>query len=118
MTKPLFIQHRAPYKGYSALETLDALLVAAAFGQNPSVLFQGDGVWQLLKDQEPQMMGRNSIVAQLKALPLYEVEDIYIDEDSLISRGLTISQLALPVAVIKKRDMAAFIAQHAPLIRF
>ena len=101
MTKPLFIQHRAPYQAYSALETLDALLVAAAFGQNPSVLFQGDGVWQLLKAQEPQTMGRNSLVAQLEALPLYEV-----------------TQLALPISVVKKSDMAAFIAQHAPLIRF
>lgn len=118
MSKPLFIQHRAPYQGYGALETLDALLVVAAFGQNPSVLFQGDGVWQLLKAQEPQMMGRNSLVAQLEALPLYEVEDIYVDEDSLTARGLTITQLALPVSVIKKNDMAAFIAQHAPLIRF
>ena len=118
MTKPLFIQHCAPYQGYSALETLDALLVAAAFGQNPSVLFQGDGVWQLLKAQQPQMMGRNSLVAQLEAVPLYEVEDIFVDEDSLVSRGLNINQLALPVSVIKKSDMAAFIAQHAPLIRF
>ena len=32
---PLFIQHQAPYAGYNAQETLDALLVMAAFGQNP-----------------------------------------------------------------------------------
>ncbi len=84
MSKPLFIQHRAPYQGYSALETLDALLVAAAFGQNPSVLFQGDGVWQLLPSQEAQLMARASVVAQLEALPLYDVDDIYVDEESLI----------------------------------
>lgn len=118
MTKPLFIQHCAPYQGYGALETLDALLVVAAFGQNPSVLFQGDGVWQLLKAQESQMMGRNSLVAQLEVLPLYDVEDIYVDEDSLISRGLNIHQLALPAKLLKKIDMAVFFAQHAPLIRF
>lgn len=118
MSKPLFIQHRAPYQGYGALETLDALLVAAAFGQNPSVLFQGDGVWQLLPLQEAQLMGRASVVAQLEALPLYDVDDIYVDEASLIARGLDVAQLALPVTRVKQQEMAAFIAQHSPLIRF
>ena len=118
MSKPLFIQHRAPYQGYGALETLDALLVAAAFGQNPSVLFQGDGVWQLLQPQQPQLIGRTSVAAQLEALPLYDVNDVYVDEDSLTARGLNVTQLTLSVTLVKPRDMAAFIAQHSPIIRF
>ena len=118
MTKPLFIQHHAPYVGYGALETLDALLVAAAFGQNPSVLFQGEGVWQLITPQQSQAIGRTSIVAQLAALPLYDVEDIYVDEASFILRGIDSSQLALAVTVITAENMAEFINQHAPLIRF
>ncbi len=116
--KPLFIQHRAPYANYNAQETLDALLVVAAFGQNPSVLFQGDGVWQLIEPQQPQESGRSSLVAQLTALDLYDVEDIYVDKQSLITRGLSTSQLALSVQLIETNDMAAFIAQHQPLIRF
>ncbi len=118
MSKPLFIQHHAPYHGYGALETLDALLVVAAFGQNPSVLFQGEGVWQLITPQAPQTIGRASIVAQLAALPLYDVEDIYVDEASLTLRGLDSSNLALAVTVISAENMAEFIKQHAPLIRF
>ena len=43
MKKTLFIQHRAPYGSESPAEQLDALLVAAAFGQKVSVLFQDDG---------------------------------------------------------------------------
>lgn len=116
--KALFIQHRTPYDGYSAQETLDALLVVAAFGQNPSVLFQGDGVWQLVAAQQPQDMGRSSLVAQLTALDLYDVQDIYVDRQSLLSRGLSIEQLAITVQLIEAENMADFIAHHQPLIRF
>ena len=67
---------------------------------------------------QTQAIGRASIVAQLAALPLYDVEDIYVDEASLTSRGLESSQLALAATVIAAEDMAEFINQHAPLIRF
>jgi tRNA 2-thiouridine synthesizing protein C len=63
-------------------------------------------------------MARASVVAQLEALPLYDVDDIYVDEESLTARGLDVAQLALPVTRLKREEMAAFIAQHTPIIRF
>jgi len=114
----LFIQHHAPYDGYYAQEMLDMLLVVAAFGQTLSVLFQGDGVWQLVAKQQPQTLGRLSIVAQLQALPLYDVEAVYVDEQSLRERGLTAEQLLLPVQIIHNDHIASFINQHQQLIRF
>ena len=114
---PLFIQHQAPYAGYNAQETLDALLVMAAFGQNPSVLFQGDGVWQLVGTQDATALGRASILAQLHALSLYDVENVYVDFDSLLQRQLSLDDLAITAKVISHSDMATFINQHTFIIR-
>jgi len=114
---PLFIQHQAPYAGYNAQETLDALLVMAAFGQNPSVLFQGDGVWQLVGTQEATALGRASVLAQLHALSLYDVENVFVDFDSLIQRQLSLDDLAITAKAISHSEMAKFINQHTFIIR-
>lgn len=117
MTAPLFIQHRAPYAGYTAQDTLDALLVMAAFGQNPSVLFEGDGVWQLVGAQESAVFGRASLVAQYGALDLYEVENVYVDLNSLRQRHLTLKDLAIDAQGLEQTQLADFISQHRFIIR-
>ena len=117
MKNALFIQHHAPYQGYQAQETLDALLVMAAFGQNPSVLFQGDGVWQLVANQQPKHIGRASIVAQLQALSLYDVERVYVDTFSLQQRGLTLADITIDAQAITAQELAHFIHQHDMIIR-
>ena len=118
MTSPLFIQHRAPYDGHAALEMLDALLVSAAFGQNPAVLFQGDGIWQLLPAQSPLALGCKSLVAQMETLPLYDVETILVEQESLESRGLTADQLALHVTVLSQLEIRRLLETHYPILRF
>jgi tRNA 2-thiouridine synthesizing protein C len=114
---PLFIQHQAPYAGYNAQETLDALLVMAAFGQNPSVLFQGDAVWQLVGTQDAAVLGRASVLAQLNALSLYDVENVYVDFDSLLQRQLSLDDLAIKAQAISHAHMATFMRQYTFIIR-
>lgn len=116
MTKPLFIAHQLPSP--AANELLDALLVAAAFGLEPAVLFQGDGVWQLLRHQHGKAWSAKSLAAQWQALPLYDVNDIYVDAQSLQLRGLSPADLVLDVQLITTNDISALYARHQPLLRF
>jgi tRNA 2-thiouridine synthesizing protein C len=118
MKKTLFIQHRAPYGSESPAEQLDALLVAAAFGQKVSVLFQDDGVWQLLPEQDGKPLQRRTLGAQLQALPLYEVQDLYVDAASLRARGLEAGALALPVTALDAAGLTQLLAAHDIVLRF
>lgn len=118
MSHPLFIQHRAPFDGHGAAELLDALLVSAAFGQNPAVLFLGDGVWQLLGPQQPAALGCKSLAAQLEALPLYDVTGLLVEEESLRARGLEAAQLVLPVRTVPRAALRELLATHHPVVRF
>lgn len=113
----LFIHHRAPHSGPQNQESLDALLVMAAFGQNPGVLFQGDGVWQLIGEHQTTAFGHASLAAQLQSLPLYDVEYIYVEAESLQQRQLSVEQLALPAKILPRAELAAFIANHHHIIR-
>ncbi len=52
--KFLYVNRRAPHGSIYALESLETVLIGAAFDQDVSVLFVDDGVYQLKKDQQPE----------------------------------------------------------------
>ena len=54
----LVIIRHAPYSSNALREGLDVALVAAAFGQTVSLLFLGQGVLALLKEQAAGAPGR------------------------------------------------------------
>lgn len=118
MKRVLFIQHRAPYGSESPQEQVDAQLVAATFGLQVSVLFQDDGVWQLLSQQDGKPLGRRSLGAQLQALSLYDVRELYVDAGSLAARHLDPGQLALPARPLDAEGLRALIATHDLVLRF
>lgn len=118
MKRTLFIQHRAPYGSESPQEQVDAQLVAATFGLGVAVLFQDDGVWQLLSQQDGKALGRRSLGAQLQALELYDVRELFVDAASLAERGLDATRLALPAKVLDAAGVRTLIAEHDLVLRF
>lgn len=118
MKKILFIQHRPPYSDDSPGEMLDALLVAAAFGADISVLFQDAGVWQLFGQQDGKALARKTLLAQLHALEMYEVNKLYVDVRSLLEQGLPGDALGLPAEPLAAESIAALVAEHDLVVRF
>lgn len=68
---------------------MDALLATSAFGQPVSLLLMGDGVLQLIKDQQPGGIAAKSPLKHLASFPLYDIEHIYVQEATLTRLGLT-----------------------------
>lgn len=97
----LYVFRSAPYDTHRAAEGLDALLASALFDQRASVLFLGEGVWQLLKTQQtPQNRPGKNHQKMLQALPLYDIENLFVHAPSLATRGLAVDALNLPAQVI------------------
>jgi tRNA 2-thiouridine synthesizing protein C len=102
----LFLVAHPPHRGALAFEMLDALLVAAVFEQKVSVLFSGDGLYQLLDTGQPY----RDVARSYRALPAYDVNDIYVDKTAMRQRSLTVEALVLPVRVLTRRGIRALIA--------
>lgn len=110
----LFLLRHPPYGSSHALEALETVLVAGVFDQQVSVLFSGDGVWQLLADQDGSAVGRRTVGKIIKALPQYDVTALYACADSLRARALTTDDFALAVEVLALDEQRALIeAQDA-----
>lgn len=113
MTKRLlFTVTRAPRDGALANETLDAILVAAAFDLRPNVLVMGDGVWQLVPASRPEALGTRDVARAFAALPTYDVERVYVERAALAARGLALTDLSVPAEALDGAGIRALIADH------
>lgn len=112
MKRFLVVTRAAPYGSVSAREATDLALATALFDQSVALLFIDDGVFQLLKDQNPKEIRQKNVNAIHQALPLYDVDQLFVCEASLAARGLKTSDLAQPVKVMDALDLKALLAEQ------
>ncbi len=93
--KFMFLNRRAPYGTIYAWESLEVVLIAAAFEQAVSLAFIDDGVYQLVTGQDTTGIGMKNFSPTYKTLGDYEVRHMYVDKDSLEARGLTVDDLVV-----------------------
>jgi tRNA 2-thiouridine synthesizing protein C len=89
----MFLNRRAPYGTIYAWESLEVVLIAAAFEQNVSLMFADDGVYELTKGQDTAGIGMKNFSPTYRTLGDYEVRHMYVDKASLEARGLTADDL-------------------------
>jgi tRNA 2-thiouridine synthesizing protein C len=89
----LFINRKAPYGTIYALEALEVVLIAGAFEQQVTLIFMDDGVYQLTRNQNPAGIGMKNFSKSFGALGDYDVDQIFVDYESLNLRGLTSDDL-------------------------
>ncbi len=87
--KFMYVNRKAPYGTVYALESLEVVLIAAAFEQDISLAFIDDGVYQIAKGQNTDGIGMKNFSATYKALGDYDINKIYVEKESLEERGMT-----------------------------
>lgn len=91
--KFLYMNRKSPYGTIYALESLEVVLIAAAFDQDVSLVFADDGVYQLMKGQSTEDIGMKNFSPTYSALGDYDIKKIYIEKESLEERGLSLEDL-------------------------
>lgn len=118
MRRLVFLVRRAPYGTSFGREALEAILATSAFELPTTVVLDGDGVLQLVRDQDPSANGEKNAGATWEALPMFEVEDVRVHAPSLATRGLTADDLLLPVTLLDDAELAAVIAEADQVLSF
>ena len=86
--KFMYVNRHAPYGTVYALEGLEVVLIGAAFEQEVSMAFIGDGVFQLKQGQDTVDSDMKNFSPAYRALGDYEVNRLYVERESLEERGL------------------------------
>lgn len=97
MKKIAFLFTTPPHGSSKGREGLDTILATSAFTEDISVFFVGDGVLQLLPEQDPELILARDYISTFKVLPLYDIHHCYVCIDSLAERGLMIDYSFLDV---------------------
>lgn len=88
MKRVAFVFSSAPHGSAAGREGLDALLATSALSEDLGVFFIGDGVFQMLSQQQPGVILARDYIATFKLLALYDIENCWICAASMRERGL------------------------------
>ena len=128
----LFVNRKAPYGTVYALESLEVVLISAAFEQNVSLAFLDDGVYQITKGQNSKGIGMKNFSPTYRALGDYDINKLYVEAESLAERGLTVDDLMAltyedadddddeksSIIVVNRSEMAAMMAEQDVILSF
>ncbi len=116
--KLMYVNRRAPYGSIYALEALEIVLVGAAFDQDVSVAFMDDGVYQLKRGQDTEGIGMKNFSPAYRALEMYDVEKLFVEEESMLARGLRVEDLLVPVDVLSAAARGRLMDEQDVLFNF
>jgi tRNA 2-thiouridine synthesizing protein C len=114
----LVVIRRSPYGSSLAKASVDVVLAMAAFEQDVDVLFLGEGVLQLLPDQDSRPLGLKNIGRQLAALPLYDVSRIYVDAEATARYNLDMTEQILDTQQLAPSEIDQLMVEYDHLLGF
>ena len=112
------MNRKAPYGTIYGLESLEVVLIGAAFEQDVSLAFMGDGVYQLAKGQDTKGLEVKNFSPAFRALEDYDVTKLYVEKEALHDRGLNEADLLVPVEIVSAQRMAEIMESQDVILSF
>jgi len=112
------INRQAPHGTSDAREALDLTLALSAFNESLSLFFIGDGVYQLAAKHQAALVLQKDFQPMLQMLDLYDVEQIYVCQASLVKRNISMDDLVIKTTFLTPDEMAICLARQDQLLSF
>ncbi|HHN67007.1 MAG TPA: sulfurtransferase complex subunit TusC [Thermopetrobacter sp.] len=130
--KFLYVNRKAPHGTIYAWESLEVVLIGAAFEQDVALAFVDDGVFQLVKGWDTGELGVKNFQPSFTALGDYDVQKVYVEREALEERGLTEGDLIemtyededddwaekSSIRIVSREEMAAIMADSDVILSF
>lgn len=116
--KIMFVMRKAPHGTIYSYEGLETVLIMAAYEQDITMAFIGDGVFALVKDQNTEKLGIKGFIKTYGALEDYDVEKILVDRESMERRGVKSDDFAIAVEVKEAEEIAKLMEEQHALITY
>lgn len=114
----LVIIRHAPFSSNALREGLDVALVAAAFGQVVNLLFMGQGVLALVKEQTAGAPGQKATLPTIDMLEMYDIDQLLVPRQALEALNLNADQLVDGVTIITDNGLSELLNRHSNVLNF
>ena len=112
------LMRKAPYGSVYTAEGFRTIMGVAVFEMDISVVFVDDGVYALVKGQNPEKLDMKPLGDGFPMLSDFGVKKFYVHEESLTNRGLTTDDLVIPVEVVDGAQVAEILAAAGKVVPF
>jgi tRNA 2-thiouridine synthesizing protein C len=94
------LMRKAPYGSVYTAEGFRSMMGIGVFEMDINVVFVDDGVYALVKGQDPAGLDMKPLGEGFPMLPDFGVTKFYVHEQSLSERGLTSDDLVMDVEIL------------------
>lgn len=112
------INTKAPFATSHGKDALDLALIFGSYEQQVSLFFTGDGVFQLLKQCDGNVIKAKDYTKTFAALAFYDIENVYASHESLAERSLTKYSLIEGVEILSDKTIQQHINEHTAVLTF
>lgn len=112
------INTQAPFSSATGKEALDAALIFGSFEQAISLFFIGDGVFQVIGNQNASSLETKDYLKTFSALTFYDIENIYVCQQSLTERNLPANFHVDNIQVLTTAEFSQRLHSHQVIYRF
>jgi tRNA 2-thiouridine synthesizing protein C len=116
--KAAILIRKAPYGSIYPVEGYRAIMGLKLFEVDVYVLFVDDGVYTLVKGQNPGKLDMKPLGEAFPMLEDFEVNRFCVHDASLAERGLTKDDLVIPVEVVDSARFAALLNECGTVLPF
>jgi tRNA 2-thiouridine synthesizing protein C len=118
MRKAAVLMRRAPYGSVYTAEGFRAVMGIGIFEMDVVLVFADDGVYALVKDQNPEKLDMQPLGEGFPMLPVFGVNGFYVHQPSLEARGLSADDLVMDVQLVDNIGLAKLLAEYKTVMPF
>lgn len=118
MEKVMVMLRKAPYGSVYAAEAFRTMMGIGVFEMDICVAFADDGVYALVKEQNPEKLDMKPLGDGFPMLKDFNVTRFVVHGESLFERGLQAEDLVLDVEIADSKTFAKIIAEYGRVLPF
>jgi tRNA 2-thiouridine synthesizing protein C len=118
MKKVAVLMRKAPYGSVYTAEGFRSVMGIGIFEMDVALVFVDDGVYALVKDQNPEELDMQPLGEGFPMLPEFGVNQFYVHRPSLEARGLSAGDLVMDVQMVDDAGLAELLAERGAVLPF
>ena len=116
LTNFTFLARTAPYGNNRSSLLMDIALASSVFEQKSNYVFMDDAIYQLLRNQNADHIQTKTFGKAIEAIKLYGINNIYVFENSLKERSVSLDELVLNPEIINQKQLQKLIRNSENVI--
>jgi tRNA 2-thiouridine synthesizing protein C len=118
MDKVVVMLRKAPYGSVYTAEAFRTIMGIAVFELDICVVFVDDGVYALLKGQNPEKLDMKPLGEGFPMLSEFNVNRFVVHDQSLADRGLTADDLVVDVELADSAQISKIFEEYGKVLPF